>query len=91
MSEQKQDRVNHPGHYTWLKDTLGIEVIDLARQFNFNIGNALKYILRAGRKEEEGYTNAEKRVEDLRKAVFYLNDEITQMQKTEDEHKNKRV
>jgi hypothetical protein len=74
------DRVNHPSHYTWLKDVCGIEVIDITRHFDFCIGNALKYILRAGHKSEKGYTDADKRVEDLRKAVFYLNDEIEQLQ-----------
>lgn len=77
----KEERVDHPSHYTWLKNECGIEVIDLARQFDFCLGNALKYILRAGRKSEEGYTANEKRIEDLQKAAFYLNDEITHLQK----------
>lgn len=88
MSKRKEDRVNHPAHYTWLKDTLGIEVIDLARQFDFDLGNALKYILRAGHKREQGYTDAAKRIEDLRKAVFYLNDEIACLQRMENEQNN---
>lgn len=65
------DAVNHPSHYTDGK----IEVIDFIEQknLNFHRGNAVKYIARAGKKDSE------KEVEDLRKAVWYLNREITRM------------
>ena len=65
------DVVNHPSHYTDGK----IEVIDFIEQknLNFHRGNAVKYIARAGKK------NPEKEVEDLRKAVWYLNREITRL------------
>lgn len=76
-----KDRVNHPAHYTWLKEACGIEVIDITRHMNFNLGNVLKYVLRAGHKEEEGLTSKEKQIEDLKKAVFYLNDEIKKLEK----------
>lgn len=69
-------KVNHPSHYTWLKDLCGIEVIDITRHLDFDLGNAIKYILRCGHKSENGYTNKEKTIEDLRKAVWYLNDKI---------------
>ena len=72
--------VNHPSHYTWLKDLCGIEVIDITRHMDFNLGNCIKYILRAGRKTEQGYTDKDKTIEDLQKAVFYLNDEIKRLQ-----------
>lgn len=71
-----EDKVHHPSHYTWLKEKCGIEVLDIARHLNFNLGNCIKYILRAGHKSEEGMSNKEKKIEDLKKAVFYLNDEI---------------
>lgn len=60
------DSVNHPSHYQGKT----IEVIDIIEDFdlNFNLGNAIKYILRAGKKG--GYQ------EDLNKAVWYLNREI---------------
>ena len=74
------DKVNHPSHYTWLKDLCGIEVIDITRHMDFNLGNCIKYILRAGRKTEQGYTDKDKTIEDLQKAVFYLNDEIKRLQ-----------
>ena len=51
-----EDRVSHPSHYSWLKELCGIEVIDITRHLDFDLGNAIKYILRAGRKTERGYT-----------------------------------
>lgn len=62
------DQVNHPSHY----QLLGIEAIDVVRHFNFNRGNAIKYVWRAGAKGDE--------VEDLKKAIWYLNDEIKRLQ-----------
>jgi len=79
----KEDRVQHPSYYTWLKDYCGVEVIDIARHMNFNLGNALKYILRSGRKTEIGLTDKEKQIEDLNKAVFYIEDEIKRLEKFE--------
>lgn len=54
--------VNNPPHY----QGSSIEVIDIIEDFdlNFHLGNAIKYILRAGKKG--------KKVEDLRKAIWYL-------------------
>lgn len=75
-----KDRVNHPQHYTWLKDLCGIEVIDITRHMDFDLGNSLKYILRAGHKSEEGMNSREKEIEDLKKAVFYLNDKIKMLE-----------
>lgn len=75
-----EDRVNHPSHYTWLKDICGIEVIDITRHMNFNLGNVIKYILRAGHKSEEGMNSRQKQIEDLQKAIFYINDEIKRLE-----------
>ena len=71
-----EEKVNHPFHYTWLKDLCGIEVIDITRYMDFNLGNSIKYILRSGHKKEKGYTYRQKTIEDLKKAIWYLNDEI---------------
>ena len=71
-----EDKVNHPSHYTWLKDRCGIEVIDITRHLDFDLGNAVKYILRSGKKTEQGYDDIEKEIEDLQKAIFYINDKI---------------
>lgn len=75
------DNVNHPDHYTWLKEKLGIEVIDLTREFDFDIGNAIKYILRAGHKHSAALSDMEKAIEDYKKAVWYLNDKIQMLEK----------
>jgi hypothetical protein len=80
-SKDNDSRVNHPSHYTWLEDICGIEVIDITRHMNFNLGNVIKYVLRAGHKNEEGMSSDDKKIEDLRKAVFYLNDEIKRLSK----------
>ena len=74
------DRVNHPAHYNYLKKLCGIEVIDITRHMNFNLGNVIKYVLRAGHKFEQGMNKNQKRIEDLKKAAFYLNDEIKRLE-----------
>lgn len=73
---QKEDKVNSPSHYSYLKKLCGIEVIDITRHMDFDLGNAIKYILRAGHKTEEGYDDRSKTIEDLKKAVWYINDKI---------------
>lgn len=80
IENSSDDRVNHPSHYTWLKKLCGIEVIDITRHMNFNLGNVIKYVLRSGHKSEEGMSDKQKRIEDLKKAVFYLNDEINRLE-----------
>lgn len=75
----KEDRVNHPSHYTWLKDKCGIEVIDITRHMDFCLGNAIKYILRAGHKQDASLTDNQKEIEDLKKAIWYIKDRIKQL------------
>ena len=69
------EQVSHPSHYAWLKDLCGVEPLDICRHLDFNTGNAIKYILRKD-KVDGNKTKTEKRIEDLRKAVFYIQDEI---------------
>ena len=66
------DAVNHPSHYTDGK----IEVIDFIEDkgLGFCLGNAVKYISRAGKK------NPEKEIEDLKKAVWYINRRIKELE-----------
>lgn len=80
IKNSSDDRVEHPSHYTWLKDLCGIEVIDITRHMNFNLGNTIKYILRAGHKSEEGLSDKQKHIEDLKKALFYIKDEIKRLE-----------
>ena len=67
------DPVNHPSHYTDGK----IEVIDYIedKQMGYHLGNACKYISRAGKKDPS------KTIEDLRKAVWYINRYIEVLEK----------
>lgn len=70
----KKDNVNHPKHYT--SDPSGIECIDITRHRNFNVGNAIKYLWRAGLKIDADKSSINKQIEDLEKAVWYIVDEI---------------
>ena len=62
----KADMVNHPPHYT--SHPSGVECIQITEHMGFNLGNALKYIWRADLKGTA--------VEDLEKAIFYINREL---------------
>lgn len=66
----KKEMINHPEHYQGKK----FEVIDIIEDFGlgFHLGNALKYILRAGKKDNQ----QDAYMQDLRKAMWYLNREI---------------
>lgn len=77
---KSNEKVEHPIHYSYLKKLCGIEVIDVTRHMDFDLGNAIKYILRAGHKTEEGYDNKAKTIEDLKKAIFYINDKIKMLE-----------
>lgn len=69
-----EDKVNHPSHYTYGK----IEVIDFIedKELNFNLGNVVKYVARAGKKKSSGKSLEAKALEDLKKAKWYLDHEI---------------
>lgn len=75
MNNNRQEMVNHPSHYSRLTNLCGVEPIDICQHFNFNVGNALKYLMRKG-KTENGITATEQRIQDLLKAQFYINREI---------------
>jgi hypothetical protein len=68
-----QDPVNHPSHYT--SHPSGVEAITITQHHNFCVGNAIKYLWRAGLKDES------KTIEDLKKAVFYIQQEIERLSK----------
>lgn len=66
------DTVNHPEHYTEGFSN-GSEVIDITENLNFNRGNVVKYVTRAGKK------NPSTDIEDLQKAQWYLQREIERL------------
>lgn len=72
-------RVEHPSYYN--AHPSGVECIDIVRHYNFNVGNVIKYLWRHGLKREEGMNNKAKALEDLRKARFYLDDEIKRLER----------
>lgn len=76
----KEDMINHPKHYT--SDPSGIECIQITRWRNFNIGNAIKYLWRNGLKENNS------NIQDLKKAIWYINDEINRLEETNAKNNN---
>lgn len=67
------DEINKPKHYN--VHPSGIECIEVVRHMNYNLGNAIKYIWRAGLKEDN--------IKDLKKAAFYIQDEIKRLEENE--------
>lgn len=72
----QDDPVNHPAHYT---DGM-IETIDYIedKKLDYHLGNAVKYISRAGKKDKS------KEIEDLEKAVWYINRKIKKLKEAAD-------
>ena len=70
MNEEKKEMVNHPSHYNMGK----YEAIDVIEDWNlnFNLGNAVKYISRAGHKDDI--------VQDLKKSLWYIEREIQRIE-----------
>lgn len=69
----ESDVVNHPAHYT--SHPSGVECIQVTEHMNFNVGNAVKYLWRAGQKGDA--------LEDLRKAAWYVAREIARVSSQE--------
>lgn len=69
----KKEMINHPSHYNQGK----FEAIDVIEDWklNFNLGNTVKYISRAGHKDDI--------IQDLKKASWYLDREIKRLEKGE--------
>ncbi|GJE55251.1 DUF3310 domain-containing protein [Methylobacterium thuringiense] len=69
-SDQPHDPVNSPKHYT--SHPSGVETITVVEHMSFNVGNAMKYLWRAGHKSNSP-------IEDLRKAQWYVTREIARL------------
>lgn len=72
MDDDRDPSVHHPIHYN--KHPSGVECIQIVRYMSFNLGNVVKYIWRAGLKD--GVVT----LQDLKKAAWYLNDEISRLE-----------
>lgn len=87
MEETMQkNMVQHPWHYAWLKELCGVEPLDICRHLDFNCGSVLKYLLRKG-KEEKNLSEREQRIQDLKKAKVYLEDEIRMLESIDETYK----
>ena len=72
QNTEDNDSINSPSHYTWLKEKIGIEPLDICEHFNYNVGSALKYLMRAGRKRENNsLTLSQNAYIDLMKAATF--------------------
>lgn len=69
--EPPADTVNHPTHYN--SHPSGVECITVVEHMTFNVGNAIKYLWRAGLKDENPS------VQDLKKAQWYISREIEKL------------
>ena len=92
---EKTDSVNHPLHYTTNSPIIkikcafdcacgtiiskSIECIDVIRNMPTWKGNAIKYLWRAGLKKDASLDDRQKEIEDLEKAVWYIQDRIQQL------------
>lgn len=67
------DAINHPRHYT--NHPSGVECITVTEHMGFNVGNAVKYLWRAGLKDDTPT------IQDLKKAAWYVQREIERLEK----------
>jgi hypothetical protein len=72
FNDKANDPVNHPSHYT--EHPSGVECIQITEHMNFCLGNAIKYIWRAGLKNDNA-------IEDLKKARWYVDRELERLTK----------
>lgn len=82
------DNINHPKHYN--SHPSGIECIEITRYYPFNVGSAIKYLWRAGLKKDSSLSDREKEIEDLGKAIWFIQDRINQLIKENDANNSKR-
>lgn len=68
---RKKEAVNHPAHYGGKDNPYEAIKVIRAWELSFSLGNVIKYVARAGKKDPT------RRLEDLHKAMWYLQEEIT--------------
>lgn len=79
MENETVDNVNSPTHYT--SHPSGVECITITEHYDFCVGNAIKYLWRAGLKGDSTLGNAEKELEDVKKALWYVQRHISNLEK----------
>lgn len=77
--EEKVDNVNNPSHYT--SHPSGVECIDIIEHYDVLVANAIKYLWRAGLKVDSNKFSKAKEIEDLEKAIWYINRRINNLRK----------
>lgn len=77
-----EDNVNHPSHYT--SHPSGVECIEITEHYDFCVGNAIKYLWRAGLKQDADKTELDKELEDLQKAKWYIDRKISLLTKNKE-------
>lgn len=77
----KVSLVTHPPHYT--QNPSGVECLDVTEHMTFNLGNAVKYIWRAGLKDPKKFK------EDLDKAIFYVRKEQDRIERLRKKRPNR--
>ena len=92
MEKCKGEAVNHPAHYNTKNPVISIpdgthirhipvECIDVIRNMPTWKGNAIKYLWRAGLKQDASLNPIAKEIEDLNKAIWYIKDRISALEK----------
>ena len=93
IQQKKSNSVDHPSHYNTnnpvveVTCTCGkhirvpIECIDVIRYMPTWKGNAIKYLWREGLKVDSALSSLQKQAEDLKKAIWYIQDEINQIER----------
>ena len=84
-----EDMLNHPSRYTWPNEKSGIEVIHIPRRLDFDIGNDVKISADVGHKKNRSFSENEKAIEDLEKAIFYINDKIAMLKRKNNDKKQR--
>jgi hypothetical protein len=74
----ENDEVNKPAHYT--SHPSGVECITITEHYDFCVGNAIKYLWRAGLKTKENELPIDAEIRDLKKAEYYIKRKIAQLE-----------
>ena len=85
----KTEQIDHPTHYN--SHPSGVESIDVVEHFSFNVGNAIKYLWRAGLKVQPEDLTDEALIRDLEKALWYMKREVERNKKEQGISKPRKI